>query len=259
VVWLGWRFGYVTISLFGPLALIAVYFLLASKPADIGLGAERAFAVSRPGGAPARPRESQPPFWRLIRNRNLILVAASQFFVFGNYFGMVNWLPTYFAEVVALSEVEAGFQTGFILWGTIIGYALSGPVSNLLGRCTPLYAGGAAVAAVLTVIFATGSLTALPVWSWPALMVVYGLSVSIMVLMLPIVASFVPVASLATANGFALTFGYLGAMASPAVIGIVADLTGSLTDSFWVAVASATLGFCFASFIREGSTGTTSA
>jgi ACS family hexuronate transporter-like MFS transporter len=250
VVLLGWRLGYGVISLFGPLALLICYLTLANRPADIGLTGMRTLAVTTTERSPRRPPPGLPlPV--LLRNRNLLLVAASEFLIFSNYFGMTNWLPTYFKVTASLSDVEAGFQTGFILWGTIVGYALSGPAVNLVGRGAPIFAGGAAVSAILTAIFASGALMGLPTWSWPVIMLVYGLSVSIMVLTLPIITAFVPAASLATANGIVLALGYLGAMVSPPVIGAVADATGQLTLGFWVPVAGSACAFITAAFVRE--------
>lgn len=252
VVWLGWRLGYAVISLFGPLALLVTILVLANKPADVGLVDSHSFAVPTSGAKQEAAKPEHGAVWRLIRGRNVVLLSVAQFFVFANYFGMVGWLPTYLSETVALSEVEAGFQTGFILWGTIIGYAMSGPLANRVGRCAPVYAGGAALAAMLTTVFATGALLALPTWSWPALMLVYGLSVSIMVLMVPILAAFVPIQALGTLGGVVGMLGYLGAMVSPPAIGAVADYSGSLSLAFWVAVACAAIGFVASVFIREG-------
>lgn len=249
VVALGWRLGYATISLLGPLALLFCFVFLANRPTEVGLTGMHTLAVSSP--QPARRAAPGLPWRTLARSRNLLLLALSEFLIFANYFGMTNWLPTYFKVRGSLSDVEAGFQTGFILWGTIIGYALSGPAVNLVGRGAPIFSAGAAISAVLTAIFATGALVALPSWTWPAIMLVYGLSVSIMVLTLPIMTAIVPASSLATANGVVLALGYLGAMASPPLIGAVADATGTLSLGFWVPVATSACASVTSALIRE--------
>ena len=250
VVSLGWRLGYGVTSLVTPLALLAAFLFLVDEPRQVGL-AEQGMAVSRQAGK-VRERPKGEPLAKVVRNPDILLLAGGEFLLFANYFGVVNWLPTFFKTVVGTGEVEAGFQTGFILWGTVIGFAASGPLANLLGKCRPLFSAGTAATALLTLVFATGSLPALPAWTWPSIMFTYGLCLSVMVLIQPILATLVPVRSLGTANGFVFMVSYMGAMISPPVMGAVADATGSLTACFWVAVVCAAASFVTSLFIREG-------
>ncbi len=247
--WLGWRAGYGVVSLVGPLSFLVAALFLFDRPRQLNLNL-KTLAVQERASVGTAP----PPALRLMdlaRNREVVLMAVSQFLVFSNYFGMTNWLPTYFKTNGGMSEVAAGFQTGFILWGTIIGYAASGSVANRLGKVVPLYSAGAALAALLTVGFATGLFLQLSPLLLPPLMVLYGLSVSIMVLTLPILVDFVPTTALARASGLVLTFGYFGAVVSPSVIGFVADQTRSLESAFWLAVVSAACACLVSRLIRE--------
>jgi ACS family D-galactonate transporter-like MFS transporter len=252
IVTLGWRLGFTVVSSVGPLALIAVFLLMANEPKDVGIRERLGIAVTSSTRAQARSGEERVPITQVIRNRNVLLLALSQFLFFTNYYGMLNWLPTYFKTVVGTSEVEAGFQTGFILWGTIVGFAISGPAANYFGRTRPLYTGGILATALLTVLFATGSVASMPAWSWPFLMVIYGLCLSPMVFILPILTSLVPVRSLGTAGGVALTVGYMGGMVASPIMGAIVDVTGSLATSFWFAVLCPGLGALTSSLIVEG-------
>ena len=250
---LGWRLGFGVVALLGPLALAGAL-LLADEPVEVGLPGGGTLAVPRASRSAARP-EPAPPFARVVRNRDLLLLSASQCLFFVAYFGTINWLPTYLQTVVAVSETEAGLLTGFILWGTIIGFALSGPATNYFGRCRPLYSGGMLATAVMTALLAASALPAVPSWSWPPLMLLYGLCLSTMVLMNPILAGLVPGPALGTANGILFTLSFTGSMAGPPLLGIVADLSGALTNGFWLGAACAATGSLTSLLIREGGVG----
>ena len=248
----GWRLGYGTVSLVCPLALLVAFLFLLNEPKDVGLGRGVGMAVSPAVRPKGRQSERRASLLAVVRNRNVVLMGVCEMLLFANYFGLINWMPTYFKTVVGASEVQAGFQTGFVLWGTIIGYAASGPLANFLGSCRPLYSAGLAAATVLSAVFAGGLLPLMPSWAWSPLMLTYGLCVSVMVMVLPILTTLVPVRSLGTAGGFALMVGYLGAMASPPAMGAIADATGSLAASFWLPVGATLLGFVVSLGLREG-------
>jgi hypothetical protein len=133
-----------------------------------------------------------------------------------------------------------------------LGFAISGPAANYFGRTRPLYTGGIVATALLTILFATGTVAGMPAWSWPLLMVVYGLCLSPMVFILPILTSLVPVRSLGTAGGVALTVGYMGGMVASPIMGAIVDVSGSLATSFWFAVLCPGLGALTSSLIVEG-------
>lgn len=248
---LGWRLGYGVVSLIGPLTLLLTALFLVSRPSDIGLPDDKQFAV--PGQARPRPdrTEERVSVRQLATSGNFLLLTLAQFFIFGAYYGGINWLPTYFKVVVGLDEVEAGFQTGIVLWGTIIGFALTGPVCNWLGRCLPVYRFGAAGIAVCLALFATSVVPVLPGWTWPPLMLVCGLCIAVVMLFMTIVAGIVPANSLGTAIGFGYTLSYIGSIVTPALMGAVADYTGSLTVSLYVPTFCAAACALLALFVKE--------
>lgn len=249
---LGWRLGYGVVSLFGPLALLVAMVLLADEPDDVHLKASQQFAVPRAAQQPRRRETQRVPLRQVVGNRDVLLLAVAQVFFLATYYGAINWLPTYFKVDVGLSEVDAGFTTGMILWGTIIGFALTGPAANLAGSCRPLYTGGAATTTALTVLFAGGILPALPSWTWAPTMLLYGLCLSNMMLVMPILTSIVSRSAFGTASGFAFAVSYLGPIASPPLVGAVADWTGSLTTALWVPVATGALAVVLSLFVKEG-------
>lgn len=253
VLALGWRLGYGILSLLGPLSLLAALVFVVGRPEDVGLPRGRSWASGRGTGGRIESRsDARLSWWRLLRLPGLLALGVSQFFYFGAYFGMVNWLPTYFRSTVGLAEVEAGLFTGVILWGTIVGFAASGPAANAIGRCRPLYSAGLATTGVFTILFAASLVPGLPTWAWIPLLFAFGLGLSAMVLIAPLVTSIVPVNSLATGSGLAFALGFTGAMVTPPVIGALADYTGSLSGAFWLAVGCAFLGFGTSLLVREG-------
>lgn len=250
--WLGWRGGYAAVSLFGPLGLLAALLFLADEPGDVRIAADQRPTPPRSPLKRGGPQEKAVSLRRIIGSKDVLMLAAAQFCFFSTYYGAINWLPTYFKVEVGLSEIDAGFSTGFILWGTIVGFALSGPAAGLVGGCRPLFSGGLATTAALTVLFAAGLMPSVPAWLWPPLMLLYGFCLSNMVLMMPILATIVPSQSLGTANGFVFSVAYIGAVLAPPAIGATADASGSLTTGLWLAVASGVLGFFLSLFVAEG-------
>ena len=246
---LGWRLGYGVLSLAGPISLVVGLALLTSKPTDVGLPAMQLWVDPR---ATAEGAEADRCLgvWQLLRLRSMVPLCIASLFYFGAYFGAVNWVPTYMARVLGMNSVEGGFETGMIVWGTVIGYAITGPAANRLGRCRPLYLGGLACTGCLTALFAT-AVPQLPAWVLPPLLLLNGLAFSGLLLMTPMLAVLVPRGSLATGSGIVFTTSYLGAVALPPLIGAAADLTGSLAVAFWLPAACGFLGVLAALFIHE--------
>ncbi|MHB1007337.1 MAG: MFS transporter [Chloroflexota bacterium] len=247
VVVIGWRLGFGVVSLAGPLALAAAVLVLASKPADVGLPPVDVLA------GPARQQrdgERRLGLWQLLRRPSVAPLAVASFFYFAAYFGSINWLPSYLAEVLKLDKVGAGFQSGIVLWGTIAGYLLTGPAANRLGRCRPLYTGGFFLAGILITSLAL-DVSGLPGWVLPPFFFVLGIACSGLLFMTPMLAVLVPRGSLATASGLVFTTSYLGAVVMPPLMGLVADTTGSLAQGFWLTAACGFLGAVASLFIHE--------
>ncbi|MCL4467084.1 MAG: MFS transporter [Chloroflexi bacterium] len=95
VVALGWRLGYSAMSLVGVATLLLVFAVQANRPSEVGLPDSLGMAVSddqRERSAPEPPL----PFRQMVRQRDLLLLAISQALIYIAYFGMTNWLPTYY-------------------------------------------------------------------------------------------------------------------------------------------------------------------
>ncbi|MHB1133888.1 MAG: MFS transporter [Chloroflexota bacterium] len=250
IVAFGWRLGFAAVSVIGPLAFLAA-FLVANQPSEVGLRGRDSFAVPR--ASRGAERLAPPPsLLEVARDRNIWLLAFSQGMLFIAYLGTVNWIPTYLKVVTGASEVEGGFQAGFILWGTIVGFALSGYAVNWLGRARPLYSAALLGTTVMTALIAASLLPALPTWLWPPFMFVYGLFLSMMVLINLLVASLVSPRAIGASMGLVFTISFIGQMAGPPLVGAVADRTGLLTNGFWLAAGCALLGFCTSLLIKEG-------
>jgi sugar phosphate permease len=250
IVLLGWRLGYGVVSITGPLALLAAMLFIASRPADVGLPPVQMFdaAAAAKGGHDAE----RLSLWHVIRRPGVLALAGASLFYFAAYFSSINWLPTYLANVLGMDKVEAGFQSGIVLWGTILGYVLTGPAANRIGRCRPLYTGGLALSGVSIGVLALG-VGGLPGPVLAVFFVLLGLFCSGLLFMTPMLAVLVPRSSMATASGFVFTTSYIGAVALPPLIGAVADLTGSLAIAFWLPAACAILGALVSLLIDEPS------
>ncbi len=248
----GWRLGYGIVSIIGPIALLICVLFFLDRPEPIGLSGKHTYAVPPERRSDKAERPPSLPLSALLRNRNVLLMASAQFFLFWTYFGAINWMPTWFTEVVGLSGVESGFYTGFILWGTIAGFALTGPVCRLVGACLPPYRVGVAATSLLVALFPSGALLWLPTWSWAILLFLLGISLSPMMLIMPIMATLVPGSSLGTAVGIGFSFAYFGAMVGPPLIGAMADSSGSLSIGLWAAVAAGIACVLISLFVREG-------
>jgi MFS family permease len=195
------------------------------------------------------------PFRRLLRARDLWLVAVSEIMPVWVQFVLAIWGPLFFAEIgVTDLGVSAGLAS---LQGVVapIGLVVSGLLADRLHargihRKTAMAAGILLMAASVVVMGLTIQHHG-PVWLLTA--AILGASFFMWCSYAPSLAIFggvIPAPVLGRAFGIFNTTCFLGAIVGPVVIGGTKDLTGSFAPGLYATAALACLGLASAMAVR---------
>ena len=200
------------------LAMTLIWLLLA-KERPGNLAAEQS-EDSRPGksqGVPFRKSISA-----VLRNRHMWIVMLTCLFLLAPQIGLLSFLST-MLELKGADPTTAGLITSMISWFMIPGSFITPMISDRLKVRKP-FIWATSILAVMTLYF-TGTVTGAALW---ISVIVYGFLIGSMA---PIILS-MPVEIMgasysATAGGFTLVGGYIGAMIAPWLAGYLSTATGS--------------------------------
>ena len=200
------------------LAMTLIWLLLA-KERPGNLAAEQS-EDSRPGksqGVPFRKSISA-----VLRNRHMWIVMLTCLFLLAPQIGLLSFLST-MLELKGADPTTAGLITSMISWFMIPGSFITPMISDRMKVRKP-FIWATSILAVMALYF-TGTVTGAALW---ISVIVYGFLIGSMA---PIILS-MPVEIMgasysATAGGFTLVGGYIGAMIAPWLAGYLSTATGS--------------------------------
>ena len=200
------------------LAMTLIWLLLAKeRPGNLAAGQSE---DSRPGksqGVPFRQSISA-----VLRNKHMWIVMLTCLFLLAPQIGLLSFLST-MLELKGADPTTAGLITSMISWFMIPGSFITPMISDRLKVRKP-FIWATSILAVMALYF-TGTVTGAALW---ISVIVYGFLIGSMA---PIILS-MPVEIMgasysATAGGFTLVGGYVGAMIAPWVAGYLSTATGS--------------------------------
>ena len=204
--------------------------------------------VREPARLPAAPRTARARKPRMM-NRNMILLAAAQFFGGSVFWITSSWTPTFLREAVKLSLDEAGLVMA--AWGAtpIIGAMVLGTLSDRLGRKRIILTG--AFPGVLVVLAVYGWLT--HPMALAAGICLLGLCKSpVPSLVVALAQDSAAKGRLGEASGLIMSMHYVAAQTTPVAMGLLITRLDSMTLAMLLgsALAFAVFGLLVTS-VRE--------
>ena len=221
----GWRpltelLGYVSVGL-------AVVWVLTVRdpPSDDG-----------PAGEPPRLLET---FLRVVRVRDVSLLALCYMLYMGGFLGAVGYLPTYFQTDQGMTAAAAGALMSLGAWSFVFGSLLLPTLSDRIGRRRAVYLPGMLIGGL-------GMFAATVAFGPPLFGIVafgFGTGVVGLLFVIPVELQEVGASGAGSAAGVETTAGFLGGFLSPIVGMTLVASVPVLGFGFWLAcfVGSAVL------------------
>ena len=212
----GWReltevLGYLTIAL-------AVYWVLAVRD------------VPRPDQGTTRPQGQIPSTMRrVLRLREVWLIALCYLFYLGGHLGAAAYLPTYFRTVQGMSPELTGFIFALGPWCFVVGSAIVPALSDRLGRRKIVFI--SAILVIGAAIFAQAFLVGLPLAVASA---IWGICAGAagLIFVVPLESPRIGPALAGSALGAITCFGFLGGAVFPVVGLALAEVRPILAFGF---------------------------
>jgi nitrate/nitrite transporter NarK len=239
----GWRASFVVFGALGVFWAAAWYSFYRDRPRDHpGVSAAELAWIEQDG-----PRDERAPTpWRaLLRSRNLLAICAMYFaFGYGLYF-YFTWLPTFLIKVLGFSAFTGGLLAAlpFLLAG--IADLGGGWLTDRLARTRGLRVArcGLGFAAFLTSGLLVAASTLPPQPLARALLLAFALASADLALgACWAVCLDVGADHAGVVTGFMNTFGNLGGLVGPLVVGVAVERWGSWTFPFYVTAVVYALG-----------------
>ncbi len=219
--WTGsWRGVFVAIGILS-LVLTVVWIVLAKEQPKATTGFPQMNASSELRSVPFRESLSA-----VLRNKYMWVLMLTTFFLLAPQIGLLGFLPTMFM-LKGMDPTTAGLIASMISWFMIPSSFIIPMVSDRVGLRKPFIWIISIIAGVA--LYFVGTTTGVPLW---ISVVVYGFLIGGMapiVLAMPI--ELVGTLYSATAGGFMLVGGYLGAIIAPWLVGYLSTATGSFVPA----------------------------
>jgi cyanate permease len=173
---------------------------------------------------------SRVPFGKslstVLRNKHIWILMLTTFFLLAPQIGLLAFLPTMLTSR-GYEPATAGLITSMISWFMIPSSFVIPMVSDRVGLRKP-FIWVTSIIAVGALYFA-GTTTGIQLWFW---VVLYGFLIGSMApIILAMPLELVGTSCSATACGFTLVGGYLGAMVAPWLVGYLSTATGSFVPA----------------------------
>ena len=239
----GWRVSFVVFGAFGIVWAIAWYRSYRDRPADHPDVDPQELAwieqdhLETPTSQHPRPKEEPTPWRRLLTSPNLYAICAMYFtFGYGLYF-YFTWLPTYLIRELGFSLLAGGFFSSlpFLLAGAanITGGWCTDALARTRGLRTARVVLGSAAFSVCAALILASILVPAPVAK--ALLLALALASADFALSACwAVCLDVAPGHAGVVTGFMNTFGNLGGLVGPMVVGLMVDRLGSWTLPLYV-------------------------
>jgi len=162
----------------------------------------------------------------VLRNRHMWILMLTTFFLLAPQIGMLGFLPTMLISK-GYEPATAGLITSMISWFMIPSSFIIPMVSDRVGLRKPFIWIASIIAA--GALYFAGTTTGIQLWLW---VVLYGFLIGSMApIILAMPLEVVGTSYSATAGGFTLVGGYLGAMVAPWLVGYLSTVTGSFVPA----------------------------
>lgn len=168
----------------------------------------------------------------VLRSRHMWILMLTTLFLLAPQIGLLGFLPSMLV-LRGMGETTAGLVTSLISWFMIPSSFVVPMISDRVGLRKPFIWGTSILASFA--LYAAGTTMGLPLW---ISVIVYGFLIGGMA---PIVLA-MPVELMgplyaATAGGFMLVGGYIGALIGPLLAGYLSEATGSFTSAVMLCAA----------------------
>lgn len=206
-------------------------------------------------------------FTSLFKRRNLLMAYIAIFCSIYGFFVIITWLPYYLETERGMDKAVASRVASIVPWLSIIGTIFFSWVSDRLGKrkAVALFMLPLSLLSIFGIVY-SGSLdnsatssTILGLATNPQnillliVLVLYGFigKISLNPVLLALTAENVPKALLSTAFGLYNFLGMCGSILAPWMTGFIAQKTGNLNASFYVAAAVTIIGIVALLFVDE--------
>ena len=198
------------------LTMTLIWILLAKeRPDNLATDRSKGLSTTESQGVPFRKSLSA-----VLRNKYMWIVMLTCLFLLAPQIALLGFLPT-MLKLRGTDPTTAGLITSMISWFMIPGSFITPMISDRLGLRKPFIWATSIVAAFA--LYFTGTTIGLPLWISA---IVYGFLIGSMapiILAMPI--ELMGASYSATAGGFTLVGGYLGAMVAPWLAGYFSTAT----------------------------------
>lgn len=162
----------------------------------------------------------------VLRNKHMWILMLTTFFLLAPQIGLLGFLPTMLTSK-GYEPATAGLITSMISWFMIPSSFIIPMVSDRVGLRKPFIWVASIIAA--GALYFGGTTTGIQLWFW---VILYGFLIGSMApIILAMPLELVGTSYSATAGGFTLVGGYLGAMVAPWLVGRLSTATGSFVPA----------------------------
>jgi MFS family permease len=182
----------------------------------------------------------------VLRNKQMWILMLTTLFLLAPQVGLLGFLQS-MLTLKGIDPTTAGFITSLISWSMIPGSFVIPILSDRVGLRKPFIWALSLIAGVA--LYLAGTTTGVALWSS---VVIYGFLIGGMApIVLTIPTEIVGVQHSATAGGFMLVGGYVGAMITPWLVGYLSTTTGSFYSAVILCVAFTEIDVFFGLMLKE--------
>jgi cyanate permease len=212
-----WQGVFIIVGLIA-LTITLVWALLAKeKPANSAIGQHKSLSPAEKQGVPFRKSLSA-----VLRNKYMWIVMLTCLFLLGPQIALLGFLKDMLTGR-GIDPTTAGVIASMVSLFMIPGSFVTPMISSRVGRRKPFIWATSIVAAVA--LYLIGTVSGFPLW---VSVIVYGFLIGSMApIILAMPVELMGVSYSATAGGFTLVGGYLGATFAPLIAGYLSTATGS--------------------------------
>lgn len=254
-----WRMAFVYMAI--PIFVVALLILFFIKERVNNVNTAQTATMEKKKGI------TLADFLSLFKRRNLVMAYIAIFCSIYGFFVIITWLPYYLEMERGMDKAVASRVASIVPWLSIIGTIFFSWVSDRLGKrkAVALFMLPLSLLSIFGIVYSgnldnsTTTSTILGLATNPqnilllCVLVLYGFigKISLNPVLLALTAENVPKSLLSTAFGLYNFLGMCGSILAPWMTGFIAEKTGNLNASFYVAAAVTVIGILALLFVDE--------
>jgi len=220
------------------LSVAVLWWALAGKLPQLSIGSSRGLASSA--------QKKGLPFSSVWKNRNVWMVALTQFTLSWTFYTLMGWLPTFFVHQ-GLTVDTAALITSVTTLTSVFAFFFIPFISDKLGlRKRPLQ-----LCALVTPLAVYSLLYINPALGWVSTAIIGITTTGVFVLILILPIELVDADHVGSATGIILSIGYFGGLIGPVLTGYVRDVTGVFSFAIIVLTLISIITFVLSFSIPE--------